>query len=255
MSHDESMEVTRFAVYAAPRTGSNWLCSLLDSHPEILCHHEIFNPDKILYSIPLRSQDFSLGTLAERDHAPALFLDKVWNTPMGHQFIGIKLNRGQNHRIFNQVLRDSPVKKIILRRRNRILAYVSEQIATQTGRWEHYAWSEDARITQKVTVNVDDLMCYAKDNGDYYKKIIEILAGTGQEYLETYYEELDRQVERQRILAYIGVDQITQPLETLTKKQGGMPLQERIMNLAELQDELHGTILEMELESALGTYI
>ena len=35
---------TRFVILAAPRSGSNLLCTLLDSHPEILCHHEVFNP-------------------------------------------------------------------------------------------------------------------------------------------------------------------------------------------------------------------
>ena len=35
---------TRFVILAAPRSGSNLLCTLLNSHPEILCHHEVFNP-------------------------------------------------------------------------------------------------------------------------------------------------------------------------------------------------------------------
>ena len=34
---------TRFVILAAPRTGSNLLCTLLDAHSRILCHHEILN--------------------------------------------------------------------------------------------------------------------------------------------------------------------------------------------------------------------
>ena len=37
----------RFVVLAVPRVGSNYLCSLLNSHPEILCHHELFHPKGI----------------------------------------------------------------------------------------------------------------------------------------------------------------------------------------------------------------
>lgn len=54
---------TRFVILAASRTGSNMLCAILDWHPAVLCHHELFNPTGIYYALPLRDGDFSLGTL------------------------------------------------------------------------------------------------------------------------------------------------------------------------------------------------
>ena len=30
------------------------LCTLLGSHPEILCHHEVFNPSGIFYALYYR---------------------------------------------------------------------------------------------------------------------------------------------------------------------------------------------------------
>ena len=35
--------ITRFLVVCGPRTGSNMLCSALNSHPRIVCFREVFN--------------------------------------------------------------------------------------------------------------------------------------------------------------------------------------------------------------------
>jgi hypothetical protein len=55
-------QLTRFVIFAVPRTGSNWLCSLLNSHPEIICHHEIFNPERIIYSTSYRDGQLDFGS-------------------------------------------------------------------------------------------------------------------------------------------------------------------------------------------------
>ena len=49
--------MTRFVILAVPRTGSNLLCTLLNSHPEILCHHEVFNPQGIFTALTHRHQE------------------------------------------------------------------------------------------------------------------------------------------------------------------------------------------------------
>ena len=37
----------RFAIVTMPRTGSTWLCSALDNHPEIVCDGEVFHGKRI----------------------------------------------------------------------------------------------------------------------------------------------------------------------------------------------------------------
>src|SRR4051794_40219654 len=61
---------TRFVILAAPRTGSNMLVTLLGSHPDVLCHHELFNDTGIYYAVPLRGGGFDLGTMEDRLHDP-----------------------------------------------------------------------------------------------------------------------------------------------------------------------------------------
>src|SRR5438445_713979 len=115
----------RFVILAAPRTGSNMLCTILDSHPLILCHHEVFNPDGIFYALDLRDGSFGPGSMEERDRDPLGFLARLWETDLGHPCIGFKMTHRQNEPVFQNVVHDREVKKILLRRQNRVKTYVS----------------------------------------------------------------------------------------------------------------------------------
>jgi hypothetical protein len=70
MMSGASAAAVRFVIVAARRTGSNLLCTLVGSHADVLCHHELFNPGGIYYALPLRNGGFSLGTIEERDADP-----------------------------------------------------------------------------------------------------------------------------------------------------------------------------------------
>lgn len=70
---DDVAGTTRFVILAAPRSGSNLLCTLLHSHSEILCHHEVFNPSGIYYALEYRDGSLNLGTIDEREQAPLSF--------------------------------------------------------------------------------------------------------------------------------------------------------------------------------------
>jgi LPS sulfotransferase NodH len=98
--------LTRFVILAAPRTGSNWLCSLLNSHPGILCHHEVFNPNGIFYALDFRDGAFDLGTIEERNRRPLEFLSRIWQHPLGTNCVGFKMTRGQDEHVLQAVLSD-----------------------------------------------------------------------------------------------------------------------------------------------------
>src|SRR6202051_4647549 len=94
---------SRFVILAAPRSGSNMLCTMLDSHPSILCHHEIFNPKGIRLALRLRDTDFALGTVAQREQDPRRFLEQVWTTRLGYPCVGFKFTHRQNELIFRHL--------------------------------------------------------------------------------------------------------------------------------------------------------
>lgn len=239
----------RFVVLAAPRTGSNWLCTLLDSHPRVLCHHELFNPEAIHLSRSLAERldldTLDLGTLEERERDPAALLDRAWRGHLGHQCVGFKLNLGQEPRAFERVLSDPAARKIVLRRRNRVRTFVSEAIAQRTGDWESYPGLPPRPDPPRLTVAAAELRAHVERNRAYYAALERRLVAAGRPWIEAAYERLEEPAERERILAFLGVPGA--PLVAGTLRQHPQPLRELIVNFEELREQLRGSELEEEL--------
>ena len=241
--------MVRFVILATPRCGSNWLCTLLDSHPEILCHHEIFNPGGILYSLSCRGGELdALGSVSERDRDPVGFLERVWGEDRGHPVLGFKLNLGQSEAVLRHVLADPGVRKIVLKRANRIKAYVSESIAEATGEWESYPGMPVGGGEHRVEVDVEALRGHAERNRRFYLEIEEALAVSGQDWLELTYERLARDEERRRALAFLGVAPPAAGLREATRKQNPRDLRRTVANYDRLERLLRGTDLEADLK-------
>ncbi|MGA2736742.1 MAG: hypothetical protein ABSG65_04750 [Bryobacteraceae bacterium] len=234
----------RFAIFAAPRTGSNLLCSLLNSHPRILCHHGLFNPAGIHYALDHRSGDIDCGSMAERDLDPEGFLARVWRQSAGKQAIGFKLNRGENEVAASAILRDPTVRKILLDRRNRVKTYVSERIAAETGAWECYG--TNLPPGPKVRVEPEALREHIAGNQQYYAQIERELRASGQPFLRIFYESLAPGAgDQERVLAFLGCSPAT--LIPRSAKRSPDNLRESISKFDELAGALRGTEVEQEL--------
>lgn len=242
----------RFVIFAAPRTGSNWVCSMLNSHPEVLCHHEIFNPEGMHYALDHRGGDLDLGTPEERERAPLAVLERLWRAHFGKRAVGFKLNRGQSRAASEAVLSDARVRKVILARRNKVKTYVSEMIARRTGRWESYDLPRGQRTrppSVKLEVEARALFEHVALNESYYAGLRGALDAAGQTYLTCAYEDLLRsRGEWARLLAFIGVSTRAE-LRAGTSKQNPSDLRDLVSNFAELEAALRGTELEPSLRS------
>jgi len=237
----------RFVVFAAPRSGSNWLCSLLDSHPEVLCHPEIFNPERIIYSVSLRGGELDLGTVEERDRRPREVIERVWGAPFGRRWVGFKLNRGQNREAFRAVLADPSVRKVVIKRRNRVKLFVSERLAQKTGEWESYPWSKSRAEKPPVRVSAEELREHAAMNERYYRWLETSIEEGGEPHHEVVYEELPDAGERARLLGFLGLSEPGGGLRGITRKQTPKDLRSIVANFEELAAELAGTDFEAEL--------
>ncbi|THF48345.1 hypothetical protein [Allorhizobium terrae] len=237
----------RFVIFAAPRTGSNLLCSLLNAHPHILCHHGMFNPGGIHHARDRGDLAAALGTPLERDADPLSFLDKIWQTAGREAAVGFKINRGEDLFASDVLLRDPSVRKIMLKRRNRVRAYVSEKLAQITGVWESYDSSVVAE-PPKLEVDAQALQKHAQNNAVYYAQMEAVLTATGQGWFETHYELLGDWAEVTRILAYLGIE-ATAPLTPTCRKRGVDDLGRVIANLPELSEALRDTPLFQDIHS------
>lgn len=246
---EDSAPPTRFVVFAAPRTGSNWLCTLLDSHPEILCHHEIFNPGGIHYALSHRDGSLDFGGVEARDREPLEVLAEVWRQAAGHPVVGFKHGLGQDRRVFAALFADRGVRKIVIRRAHRLRTYVSERIAQATGEWESYPGMELSR-PRPVTVDAADLAAHAARNGAFYRWIGDELAATGQEALDVLYERLADEAEHRRIQRFLGFSAFA-PLRGATRKQNPGALCDLIANYDDLASALGGSDLGAELRAEL----
>ena len=241
---------SKFVIFAVPRTGSNLLCTLLNSHPEILCHHELFNPEGIFTAVSHRDQDLGLGTVAERDRAPLEFLEKVWTTGSGNRCVGFKWTRRQNEDVLAAMANDPTVKKIVLHRRNRIKTYVSDMIAQKTQQWEVYAESDLEWPRPRVRINKEELLAHMRTNARFYEQLESILRETRQPFIETSYEQLFNSEEQHRLLKFLGVDDVDYELQAASVKQNSTNLRDLIANYDDFFAGVRGEDLEDELKDA-----
>jgi len=227
----------RFVIFAAPRTGSNLLCSLLNAHPDILCHHGLFNPDGVHWARDRPGNSDG----AVRDNDPVAFLDSVWAMGGDAGAIGFKMNRGENDEAADALLGDPGIRKILLKRRNRVRTYVSEEIARLTGVWESYDGPGEAALPA-LRITADDLLRHSALNAAYYAGLEKILRATGQDWLETDYEALADRSEITRILAFLGIAACS-ALPAASFKRGPADLRAVVENFDELAGALQGTAL------------
>ncbi len=228
------------------------MCTLLNSHPEILCHHEIFNPQGIFFALEHRDGSLDLGSMTQRDSDPLRFLDRVWNRSFGYACMGFKFTRDQNPIVLEHLLGDPSIRKILVRRYNRVRTFVSELLATQTGVWEAYADEDLVSELPQVQVSLDELRSHIATNERFYTGVYTALAGSGQDYVELVYEKLLNPEEQRKALNFLGFSHIQPKLEAASVKQNSRPLRELIANFSELDALLEDGEYHAELHE-LGT--
>jgi len=227
-------EVVRFVILAAPRTGSNMLSSQLNSHQDILCHHELYNPNGVFYALNLRETDFSIGgmNLSERDKNPLAFLDQIWENTQGYSHVGFKMTHYQNREVFDAVLADVSILKIVLSRRNIVKTYVSKLIAEQREVWEYYGDEPIKTLKKKVYVDPLGLQADVKYNESFYLDINHRLKETNQNAFLINYEAL-KNSNFLPLLSFLGC--ANQLLEAKSQKQNPEDLIELVENYQELR--------------------
>ncbi len=235
----------RFVILAAPRTGSNLLCTLLQSHPDVLCHHEIFNPSDIFVSLPLRDTDFTLGSMADRNANPLHFLQGVWENGLGHQSVGFKMTHQQQVQVFNAVCSDPDIHKIVLKRKARLKTYVSRLLADRSGIWEDYQGQDCLAQPQPVEVNYQKLKAAVDFNEHYYTNLDSLICG---QRTDVCYENLFDNDTQERLLKELKL--CSYPLQSQARQQNPHTPWELIINRESLAQQLkhHPTDRELLLE-------
>jgi hypothetical protein len=243
----------KFVLVFLSRTGSNLLAGMLDSHPEILCHHELFNDTEIHRSLSYKGTNLDFGTVEERDRDPYEFLRRVFAFSGGKKKVGFKIAPGQNKRVLLSLLLNRRVKKIVLRRRGLLHAYTSEMIAYKTHVWSVPESAKDRpKPAEKVTVEVDDFVKFLRKRQLFYRLVRLILFLTFQRGLFVDYEDLQDQQTLEGVLRFLNASTST-PLKVRTERQNSPNLADRIDNYEELKAALASTQFAKYLAAPQGT--
>jgi LPS sulfotransferase NodH len=204
-----------FIIFGYQRTGSNLLCSHLGRHPAIAMHYELFN-DKAVYA---HDHIGAHDSVRNRDIDPAGFLAQMFSVrsrtkELGGgrpECVGFKVfpehmcRSKASRELFEQLLADPRVKKIVLKRENRAAVCVSALRASVTGKYIKTNLDE-----VKVEFEPQELQAFIDNYDGYYKYLAERVAGQRGRWIEVSYEELVRDPTStlQRMYSFLGVASI-----------------------------------------------
>jgi LPS sulfotransferase NodH len=242
------VSATRFVIACFPRTGSNWLCALLNSHPSILCHAEVFSPDQIWYEYrhTQRSAMAAAWTMDKRDRDPAAFLESVFADDCGHDAVGIKMLNWQQVELLQHLARQRDVYKVILQRRNRVRAFLSQTRSGLTGRL-----SGDSYHGLQVRLDPKELLDYAHGYDRFYAGLRAAAAGTPV-HVVTYEELLQDVGSANAVVKFLGAEPSDFALQAQVRRQSHDSLRDAVVNFDELSSVLAETSLHAELHESGG---
>jgi hypothetical protein len=129
LSHPASAgSPVKFVIVTIGRTGSTWLRMLLDSHPMVTCHGELFGENLSTLAPPGSAEHVSL--LLQRQAAPATFMVEHAFAPGNARAVGFKILFSQLTArwpgLLDALQADSEVRVIHLVRRNGLKRFLSE---------------------------------------------------------------------------------------------------------------------------------
>ncbi|MCU0525786.1 MAG: sulfotransferase [Elainella sp. Prado103] len=240
-----------FMITCAARTGSTLLTSYLQSHPDILCHGEIYAPSHVndllgRYSIRNRpGTGLDQALLHYRNTHPYHFLYKIaWDT-QGRKVAGFKLKHDElvqprMARVRHIVQEDQDIKIIHLRRQNSLARYLSWYVVNHVTGVTMRLEGQEIPVVKPVRLQPLECLANFEETDRQYSFFQKLF--TGHPIYEVSYEELVSQRSQTilaEIQAFLGISQ--QVMTTRMLKLSSDNLNEAIENFDELKDFFKGT--------------
>lgn len=216
-------------MFAAMRTGSNFLEANLNALPGVQCHGEAFNP----YFITKlnRSEAFGMD-IAARDADPLGFLTRLKAQP---GLNGFRYFHDHDARILPAVMDDPACAKIVLTR-NPLESYVSWRIAEATGDWRlpkpHKIKSARAHF------DAAEFERFVGQQQAFQIELVNALQVRGETAFWIDYEDLQDLAVLNGLAAFLGLEARLEEIDPTLKKQNPEPLVEKVENPAAMEAAL-----------------
>jgi hypothetical protein len=252
---------TKFAIVTIGRTGSSFLCDLLNSHSRLDCQYEIFK------DVPQSSNTMDYVSFKFENSK-----EEVTGFKLLHFQADLELQKS--------LLTEGDYKIILLKRRNPIDRFGTLKLAEDTGVYHldhqltpevvdrgikdilmlkysvkevlekisHTIGSFIEKLTYKphqLTILKDALLKSYEDEKNYHRIVNKFASNKDSHFKEIFYEDLctDNKIENHReILKYLGLSY--EELTSSRSKIDHHPLKERIKYFDELKSALQDSELE-----------
>lgn len=240
---------TRFAIVCAARTGSTMLRTMLNSHPQIVCHGEVFTPGRIagyananLTADKMKARE--LHRLRRSD--PVRFLEQFVFRSDANEVVGAKLKYGvfesrEFAGVATRVINDPDVLVIHLTRRNHLARIVSG-LRVKATKMHRVKLGQDLPVLPLVSLTFDDMVRDITNTRKAERRFRTLFSG--HPVLEVAYEDV-HQPENECLADlqnFLGV--APAPMRPTTIKLSSGPLREALTNYEDLAATARGTPYE-----------
>ena len=217
-------------MFAAMRTGSNFLEANLNALDGVTCHGEVFNPH--FMGKKDNTEMFGLD-LAAREADPLAVLAAMRDQTPG--LAGCRLFHDHDPRVIAHLLADPACAKIILTR-NPIEAYVSLKIAQATDQWR--LTNAKNLKTARIAFDAPGFESHLQAAQDWQLMLMRGLQVSGQTAFYIDYEDLNDLEVLNGLAAFLGVPARLEALDPKLKKQNPEDVTEKVVNPAEMEAAL-----------------
>lgn len=176
-----------FVLLATPRTGSNHLCSLLNSAPGVVMHYELFHPHKVFFTGQSQACK-QLGSLTpdERNADPVAFLNRV-KAADSHVKVGFKLFPNHADKFVRQLVQAPGVRKLVLHRENVLAVYASNERAKVEGKYHAHGATGPGTLVQ---FKADDFKRFHDKYVQWYAQIGTLATDAGEPFFFLPYAQI-----------------------------------------------------------------
>lgn len=195
-----------FVIISPPRCRSTYLRGLIGSHPDVVCHNEVYHQDETSLYLEKLDSNADLFNTVWRDNNPLLFIQRMIEETKrqnpGAKWVGCKLLITEEQmQGFDALLKLRP-RVIIITRHNKLAWYSSLKIAIETRCWAVH----DSPISQhKVTFDANEFEGWNKAQNELERNTYAKLQENNIHYLKFDYEELIENSTINKILQFLEI--------------------------------------------------
>ncbi len=179
------MSHLKFVLLSTARSGTTFVYTALNNHPDCFMHGEVFHPNQK----QIKPELLELIDVNIRDSDPIKFVELLFSHNFGKPVVGCQIWQPQSPQAVEYLILNKEIKKIYLQRQNILAKYASKQLAQQTKIWNINSKKAQNKSIEFEKLNFDlqnFLKFYQihKQIDEYYQKYL-----LSQDYLHLDYQK------------------------------------------------------------------